>query len=129
MGASSRNTIDPGLWTALSVFAYTAAGLAAAVLWVTRWKACLIALAAAEALFAAYYWLLKVPQLNAQPPVHAPRTDDPDRNTAEFLKAARTTVTDVHAFLRQWCMGGTMDTIWRDDALELMSYAFWYKTR
>ena len=79
-----------------------------------------------ESAFAIYYFTTIRPSCQLVPEHHAPRDYDIDKTVHNFLRHL-SRVRDMEAFLSGWFQDAPFEEIRRDNVLELLSYAFWYR--
>jgi hypothetical protein len=82
---------------------------------------------ASEVAFAAYYWLVIIPELNRMPEQHSPAEHEPEAVVQSFLSHLDG-IDDFPHFLSSWFLDAPVESIKEDNAKELLAYALWYKT-
>ena len=126
MGAVHTETLLPTvLWCLGILIANT---ITTILVWTRLWVL-LAGLGALEALFAAYYWLIKYPAVNAQPAQHTPEDDDTGKTVRETLNSVKQSIRNIFSFLEQWSLGARYEDMGRDDVLDMMCFSAWYSTR
>jgi hypothetical protein len=108
---------------AVAAFAGTAAGAMLLAKHLSIFAAVVFAI---EFVFAVYYYTKIWPFCQVVPEHHAPRDYDIDKTVHNFLRHL-SRVRDIKAFLSGWFQDAPFDSIYRDNVLELLSYAFWYR--